>query len=363
MNSAITSRSRGGKAGLCALAVITVLAGLLAFEGVSRASETHTITMDNGRLTMGYVFLDNQIMPADTPGPLPPIPNASPSGTVTVEVDGSSATVAEADFKMPVVWIPDPTMNGAPIPMTFGPVGDMTGTWNAGTGKLALTGTLRVNVYTGWDGGGPKICQFNAPDTTWSTDPNAISPGVPFNTPQGLDGNGAISAYWLDLSDGVSINGGACGKPNAVVHDPGAVWLSSGIAHFPAPPTCQEQGKDGLWPDCKDPEFPPPDPEAVISSLKMTPAKATIKAGKKVALKVQVSNTGDAPGNVTVSLKLNRSPGVKLAKQVSLQVPAGKTASASAVFKTTSKAKGQYKVTAKGAGKSDSSVITVKKRR
>lgn len=52
-----------------------------------------------------------------------------------------------------------------------------------------------------------------------------------------------------ELPAGESINGGDCGKPNAVVRDPGAVWLSSGIAEVPAPPTCQELGKDGLWPD------------------------------------------------------------------------------------------------------------------
>jgi len=343
------------------LAAFVALAGMLGMAGSSKA-ETHTITVDNGRLTMGFVFLNNKILPADVPGPLDPnISNTSGSGTIAVETSGSTATVAEADFNMPIVWIPDPTAGGAPIPMKFGPKGDLTGTWDAGTGQLSLTGTLQVDVIWGFDEGGAKICRFTAPNTTWTTATNAISAGVAFNGVGGLSGNGAISAFWDELPAGESINGGDCGKPNAVVRDPGAVWLSSGIAEVPAPPTCQELGKDGLWPDCVDIDWPDPDP--VVEITKVTVTKGTVTAGQKAKIKVNVTNSGDlAATPITIKLA-SSSKQVKVPGQVKLNVPAGKTATASITVTATKNARGKATITASTSGKSGKAVVTVKKPR
>lgn len=49
------------------LAAFVALAGMLGMAGSSKA-ETHTITVDNGRLTMGFVFLNNKILPGRVPG-------------------------------------------------------------------------------------------------------------------------------------------------------------------------------------------------------------------------------------------------------------------------------------------------------
>jgi len=138
------------------------------------------------------------------------------------------------------------------------------------------------------------------------------------------------------------------------------VWLSSGIDHFPAPPTCQDQGMDGLWPDCVEPEFPDPDPVVKITRVKIAPARAGLRAGKRVKLKIRVTNEGDKAGEVTVRLKVNRKKGVKLARKVVIAVGAGRSAAQPVVFKTTRKARGKYRVTAAGAGKSASAVLTVK---
>jgi hypothetical protein len=338
------------------LAAVCALSGLLASAGTANAAETHTITIDNGRLTMGYVFLNNQIMPADVPGPLNPnLPNASPTGTIEVSVSGSTATVAEEDFNMPVVWIPDPTAGGAPIPMTFKPVGGLAGTWNDGTGELTLTGTLRVDVIWGYNVGGARMCRFNAPGITWTTKPNAIYPGVAFNSPQGLDGNGALSAFWTELPAGESINGGDCGKPNFVVRDPGALWLSAGIEQVPPPPTCQDEGKDGLWPDCVDLE---PAPKVEISRVQV--GRAAVKAGKQVRLPVKVTNKGGkAATGLIVSLK-SSNRGVRVPRQVRLNVPAGKTATVMVTVKAVRSARGAATITARAAGRTGRGRVTVR---
>ena len=356
-------RHLGGLARLLVLAMLAVAGFVAGPTATSSAAETHTITMDNGRLTMGYVFLNNKILPADVPGPLNPhLANSSTSGTIDVQIDGTTATVAEADFKMPIVWIPDPTANQAPIPMDFGPSGPLTGTWDAGTGRLNLTGTLQVDVIWGFNDDGAQICRFTAPNVTWTTDPNAISPGVPFSSPQGLEGTGAISAFWEDLPNGVSINGGSCGKPNAVVHDPGAVWLSSGIAQVPPAPTCQQQGKEGLWPDCVDPEpWPEPEPEPTVNISKVQVGSLTVKQGKKAMLPVTVTNTGDlAASGLKVSLTSSKA-GVKIAKQAMVTVPAGGKTTTKVTVTVSRKVTGKATITAKVAGKTGKGIVTVKK--
>jgi hypothetical protein len=360
MESTIRSARSAGGAGALLLAALATLLGVLAMTGTSKAAETKTITVDNGRLTMGFVFLNNKILPADVPGPLDPnISNSSGSGTIDVNIDGSTATVTEEDFNMPIVWIPDPTAGGAPIPMKFGPQGDLTGTWNGATGALELTGTLRVDVIWGFDDGGAKICRFIAPNLTWTTGPNAISPGVPFSN--GLNGNGAISTFWESLPTGESINGGNCAKPNAVVRDPGAVWLSSGISEVPPAPTCQAEGKDGLWPDCTEIEWPDPEPEPEVKISKVTVGKATVTAGKKVKLKVKVTNSGDlAASGLVVKLKSNKQA-VKVPGRVKLNVPAGKTATATITVTARKNAKGKASITASTSGKTAKGVVTVKK--
>lgn len=365
MSSSKTDPGRVFEAGLAVLGLLALVAVALATAGPAKAVETHTITVDNGRLTMGYVFLNNKILPADIPGPLDPQEtNTSASGTIEVKIDGSTATVADEDFDMPIVWIPDPTAGGAPIPMRFGPQGGLSGTWNSTTGELTLTGALRVDVIWGYDDGGAKICRFDAPNITWTTKPNAISPGIPFNSPQGLDGQGALSAFWTSLPSGQAINGAAnCNKPNAVVRDPGAVWLSSGFATVPPAPTCQAEGKDGLWPDCVDPEpwpepEPEPEPEVNISSVKVV--NLGMKAGTKAKLAIKVTNTGDlAASGLAVKLSSSRKT-VKVPKQVKLNVAAGKTATVKVTVTATSKAKGKATITARAAGKIGNGTVTVK---
>ena len=363
MDSVIKTESGAGWAKALLLSVFIALVGVMLMSDSSKAAETHKIPVDNGRLTMGFVFLNNQILPADVPGPLDPdISNTSGSGTIDVAVDGSVASVAEEDFNMPIVWIPDPTAGGAPIPMKFGPEGDLNGTWNSATGALSLTGTLQVDVIWGFNVDGPQICRFLAPDVTWTTSPNAISPGVPFNSPQGLEGDGAISAFWPSLPSGTAINGDSnCNKPNAVVRDPGAVWLSSGISEVPPAPTCQAEGKDGLWPDCTDIEWPEPEPEPVVDITQVAVGKATVAAGKKVKVKVKVTNAGDlAASGLIVKLKSNKKT-VKVPRQVNLNVPAGQTATVTFTVTALKNASGKAIITASSSGKSGKGLVTVKK--
>ncbi len=362
MNASSTGLSGLGRTKSLVLAALVAAFGMLALAGTSKAAPvTHTITVDNGKLTLGAVFPDNTIIPADVPGPLPfpPYANAGPSGTIDVDVDGTTATVAAGDFKMPTVWVPKPGEPDTHVPVLMSVPNGLTGTTSA-EGDLDLTGDLRISVITGTNAPvppsplpTPQVCQIDAPNVTWSTGLNAVTPGVPFAA--GLEGDGAISAAWADLPNGTEVDGGDCSTVNAVIHDTGAIWLSSGIDTPPDPPVC-EPPSEGLWPDC----VTPPTPKVKITAVKIQPAKKTIKAGKKLNLKIKVTNKGDKAGKVTVKLNVNKKKGVKLAKKVVVNVGAGKTATKSVPFKTTRKAKGKYKVTAKGAGKTGKSTITVK---
>ncbi len=345
------------------LAALVALAGMLALAGTSKAAPvTHTITVDNGKLTLGAVFPDNTIIPADVPGPLPfpPYANAGPSGTIDVDVDGTTATVAAGDFKMPTVWVPKPGEPDTHVPVLMSVPNGLTGTTSA-EGDLDLTGDLRISVITGTNAPvppsplpTPQVCQIDAPNVTWSTGLNAVTPGVPFAA--GLEGDGAISAAWADLPNGTEVDGGDCSTVNAVIHDTGAIWLSSGIDTPPDPPVC-EPPSEGLWPDC----VTPPTPKANITAVKLLPKKRAIKAGKNLKLRVRVVNKGDKGRWVTVKLKVNRKRGVTLRKQVKVWAKPGTFVQKQVPFRTNRrKARGKYVVTARGAGKSGKSVIRVK---
>ncbi|MCO5314601.1 MAG: NEW3 domain-containing protein [Solirubrobacterales bacterium] len=363
MNVSSTGLSRLGKAKALTLAALVAAFGMLALAGSSKAAPVdHTITIDKGKLTLGAVFPNNTIIPADVPGPLTPlINNGSPNGEIKVTVDGSAASVTAANFKIPAVWVPKPGDPNTHVPILVKAPNGLTGTFDSGTGALDLTGDLRISVVTGIGATPPYLetCNIDATGVKWSTGLNPVTPGVPFTTPQGLDGNGAISASWSDLPNGTEDNGGDCSTVNAVIHDTGAIWFSNGIADPPPAPVC-EPPLEGLWPDCEEPPAPPVVKKAKITKVAVSNGK--VKAGKKVKLTVKVTNKGDAAAkNVKVTLKSSNKQ-VKIAKSVTIKnIAPGKTAAVKVVVKTTKKAKGKATITAKAAGKSGKGKVTVQK--
>jgi len=383
MQVSILSQPGTRRTGLFTFAALAALFGVFALAGTSKAAPVdHDITFDHGRLTLGAVFPDNTIIPAPVaqpdcislpggsnpatcgPSPLSPLVPNYPDGNahVKVTVDGSTATVSAANFKTPMTYVDKPGDPNTKVPIKTTAPNGLTGTWDAGTGALSLTGDLRIGVATGATGNTPadiSWCQIDAPSVTWSTGLNAVTPGIPFDSPQGLDGNGAISASWADLPNGVSINGGDCSTVNAVVHDTGAIWFGAGEATPPPPPVC-EPPLEGLWPDCV---APPVTREARITAVRVMPRHRTIRAGRNLQMRVRVVNRGNLGTRVRVRLRLNRHRGVRLVRSFSIWVRPDAANTRRVTLHTNRRARGRYRVIARGAGKSSRAVVRVRARR
>lgn len=382
MNASSTSLVSGfGRAKFFVLAALVVVAGVFAFANTAKAADPFEITVDNGKLNLGVLFTNKDVIPAEVPGPMPLRPNAGPSGTISGEVDGTTATVAKEDFAFPTFSVPNPTNPSQAVPIFIEASDDLSGTWDSASGKLELTGPIKINVITGANtdpGDNPdgypipsmQICSIDAGVQTFSTEPNAITPGVPFEA--GLAGNGAVSTTWDDLPNGVEVFGGDCSTVNSIIHDVGSLWFSNGIATPPPPPSCGEY-EQGNWPNCQPIPCPAgttgtnepdcvkiPDKKANITKVVIAPKKKTVKAGKKFKINVKVTNKGNAATTVTVKLKSNNKR-VKIAKQVKIRVGAGKTAGKKVTVNVTKKAKGKARITATANRKTGKSVVTVKK--
>lgn len=103
-----------------------------------------------------------------------------------------------------------------------------------------------------------------------------------------------------------------------------------------------------------------------ISSVKVSPAKKTVKAGKAVTLTVKVTNGGDAAASGVSVCASGPAKKVTVPGCKTVNVAAGATASVKLKVKAAKKAKGKatVKVTAKSAAagsKSASSKLTIKK--
>ncbi len=149
----------------------------------------------------------------------------------------------------------------------------------------------------------------------------------------------------------------------------GEIWLG-GKAEVVDPPAECPPGKVGTPPNCTDPVCPAPkvgtppnctDPLVVnISKVAVTPAKGSIKKGKKATLTIKVTNSGTKSGTVTVKVTSSNKQ-VKAPKTVKVTVGAKKTVSKKITVSATKKAKGKATITAKVGSKSGKSTLTVKK--
>ena len=115
-------------------------------------------------------------------------------------------------------------------------------------------------------------------------------------------------------------------KPNAVVRDPGAVWLSGSIAG-PAPRPARNWARTGSGPDCVDIDWPDPDPVVEITKVTVTKGNCHSRPeGKDQGQCHQLRDLAATP--ITIKLA-SSSKQVKVPGRVKLNVPAGKTATAS----------------------------------
>jgi len=275
-----------------------------------------------------------------------------------------------------------------------------TGNYNVATGALSMNPKISLTLGTpeisalpdpvGGLGSGPLECEFAPLDVSLSTAPaNWPAPGQLFTDKVNLTG-GAVAGAWNVKPQVNTIAGGTlCGIIGGFLDPVGGLYLANSgdpILSIPSPTgskplpqpcpagTTGEPGTPaedcipdvveectppqiGTFPDCVDP-IDEPGPAEITKVAVTGPGK--IKAGKKVKLTVKVTNTGEqASGSIKVTLKSTNKQ-VKVPKSVTVNVPAGKTASKKITVKAGKKAKGKATITAKYGSKSGKKSLKVK---
>ncbi|MGA7396725.1 MAG: hypothetical protein WBW62_04685 [Solirubrobacterales bacterium] len=275
-----------------------------------------------------------------------------------------------------------------------------SGTYNDVTGELMMDTKISLTLGTdeiselpdpvGGLGSGPLECRFSPLAISFSTNPiNWPAPGKAFEDPANLT-DGAVAGSFTTKPDVESIQGGTlCTILHGFLGPVGGLYLANKTVEDgtmpaatgpkPDPDVC-DPGEEGTPPNCVTPpvEVPCPtgytgiepdcvkdeDPKtaAAFTKVKVTPAKGTIKAGKKLTLKVKVTNTGETTGTAKIVLKSSNKK-VKAPKTVKVKVAAGKTVTKKITIKANKKAKGKAVITAKVGKKSGKSKLKIKKKK
>jgi hypothetical protein len=298
-----------------------------------------------GDLTGSAVTITSSPQPTTPAGPLvglgavpganPPVSWGLPSG-----------------FRFPIMIVPNP-LDNSPVPVTIAATGNVTGTFDSGTGALSLNGPIEARVLTGLATAPlQSYCALPLTGLSLSTTSNADFPGVPFTS--GLSGNGAITGTYNITADATSVGGANCATVNQVSKGAGSIWLSNGIAE---PPTCPAN-TTGIPPNC----VPDPCPAGTVGTAQpdCAPAKATIsrvavsgpskaRRGTSAKFRVKITNSGNIPAT-GVRLRVS-GKGVAVNSSVG-EVAAGatRTVNVRVRFRSTGRIKGTFRVTSSNAG-------------
>jgi hypothetical protein len=265
-------------------------------------------------LTFDHVVLDTPATPK-----LEVVTPASPV-SVAANLDQASGdfTIAPADFHFPAYALTSPVRGTANLSLA----GPASGHVDFASGVVTLTGRLAAKVTVPILGS----CTITTMPMTLSTAGTSPLAGrlFPTGTAGLTTGPGALAGSWSSLPAG---SGSACGAVGSALGGAGGVWLSKGIA-----------------------------PGVILTgapSLGLTVAKLRrVKAGRKVTVPVQVTNTGalDATA-VAVCVKAPKRLGGKTCKDVGT-LAAGASHKLKFAFRTRNGAAATYalKFTAAGAG-------------
>lgn len=350
------------------------MVGILGFAQLSRAAPV-SLKFDNGRLSMGALLRDQTILPAPDkfPSESLPVPQRTDIELLGTETDGelSFPAALNTGAQFPYFGLNNPLDPNLPIPATFRlNEPGLTGTYDAETGAATLDGLIDIIIITGPgtnfplpdgldDLAAPPLglfarCRVSDVPVAFSTSGQFPYAGRPFEGGFGV--NGALSTEWMTVVDPVSENGGECDQVHLLTRGYGGIWLSNGIVetHFDrqSPPGCAE---DPLF--CPDSE---PGPAADISSLRLIPARRTVRAGKRTFVKVRIRNSGNADsGPVAVRLKSSNRR-VRIRKKLKVRVPAGSTVTRKVKVRAGSRARGKSRIMATAAGKQARAKIRIR---
>ena len=106
---------------------------------------------------------------------------------------------------------------------------------------------------------------------------------------------------------------------------------------------------------------PPPAKKANFSKLVLKPKKKKVKAGKKVKLKVKVTNSGNKRGTATVKLTSSAKKKARVQKTIKVTVGPGRTATKAFKVSTRRKKKGKVTIKAKLGKRTAKTVLKIKR--
>lgn len=338
-------------------------------SGVAKAGPVQ-LKLDHGQISLG-IFKQDKILPATPKFPSDDLPTPQRTDVTLVGTETNGALSfpdsLNTGLQFPYMNVPHPTED-LKIPFTFrlAPPG-LTGSYDAATGEAHIKGKFDIIVVTGTgtnfplpdtliDLGDPPLgvfarCRIAGVGLDLSTETKAPYTGQRFTGGFGV--NGAMTASWTNVPEAVSENGGDCGLVTAVTTGKGAIWLSNGVAEpKPQPPlkqTC-ENNQDLCVTD--------------ISEFRLSPKKRKVKAGKRVTMKLQVTNTGKADAfDLPVQLKSSNKR-VKVRKTLTFdRVLAGETVTETFKVRVKRKARGKAKIRATYGSLSAKSKLKIKKLR
>jgi hypothetical protein len=294
------------------------------------ARDTTDISNPNAALPAGCLtpaLLDITTNPPTPVGPNPEAPcNPNPAeATVSGALAGTTLTVNSSPdngvsnkyglpsgFRFPVMVVANP-LDGSPVPVSIAATGDLTGSYDVGTGDISLSGPIEARVLTGL-ATNPlgSYCALPLTGLTLSTTGNADFGAVPFTS--GFGGPGALTGTYNITDDATSVGGADCGTVNSVSKGQGSIWVSNSIAEPPvcpentqgSPPNCEPipcpEFQTGNVPDCQ----PIPCPAGFRGNqpncvrLKARISRVTIsgpsrgRVGQVKVFKVRVTNNGNA---------------------------------------------------------------------
>lgn len=306
------------------VAAVTVVA-FVGFGASSAQADPFDLTLEYGKAEFGGL---RNVNLSDTANPY------TLSGTLT----GTSVNVPTAGANFPQRHITSPV--SATIDMSANQ--PITGTYDAATGAMSLSFNMKAVLTSGPTG----TCTIDPIVYTASTSNTDPFFGTPFTS--GLSGPGGIVGNWPSLPAATGGPGSNCGIL-ASASGEGGIWLAHQIATPPTTP------------------YVPPTPAALALSLDA--AKSKVKAGKKVKLEAEVSNSGESEA-AGVEICLKTPKGLKAKGDTCAtvgDVPGGGSASAAFKVQASKSAKGKLTIKATASGfsitdASDSAKVKVQKK-
>ncbi len=235
-------------------AIIFALA-LMVLPAASAQAESFTMSIDNAIMDLGGLSgvraIDSQATPPDPPATL--------SGDLT----DSTVNVPKAGFVFPTKSAEVSAGINADIDMEANE--DITGTFEAGTGKLVLNASLKAVVQVL-----SSTCTISPIVVEFSTD-NA-SPYLGQEFASGIEGDGVFGDSWTSLPS--VTGGGFCNIVAGLVAGPGGIAMSHGVHDFQTCETDPGNSRCGDVPIIA-PQLAPTLNSAPLSSTSETTANFT----------------------------------------------------------------------------------------